>query len=170
LVVGPLGGDGKADLEAIADGLGVSNTATIPWTALALTAVAALVLVNLIAFFPASGAEQAAVALRSGSQPYFVMPAIGGPAPLGAGRHLGDLARHQPPRGAEHDRPGPEEVESVEHGRRPSDEQGGHERGLSEADFFACASEPSLGHPPPPDCPLERFTGCGTARCGASPA
>ena len=58
---------GRAVWRLVADGLGVSTAATLPALWLALTAVAALALVNLIAFFPAHAAARTppAVALRS---------------------------------------------------------------------------------------------------------
>jgi ABC-type antimicrobial peptide transport system permease subunit len=58
---------GRAVWEAVADGLGVATVATMPALALALTGVAALLLVNAIAFFPGRAAARTrpAVALRS---------------------------------------------------------------------------------------------------------
>jgi hypothetical protein len=58
---------GNAVWNAVADGLGISPASTIPIFALAVTVVAALVLANVIAFFPARSAAKtpAAVALRS---------------------------------------------------------------------------------------------------------
>jgi ABC-type lipoprotein release transport system permease subunit len=58
---------GRLVWRQIADGLGVSATATIPTLAVILTIPAVLALVNLIAYFPARVAAQTrpAVALRS---------------------------------------------------------------------------------------------------------
>ena len=58
---------GRLVWRSVADGLGVSNTATIPTLALLLAIPAVLALVNLIAFFPARAAAETrpAVALRS---------------------------------------------------------------------------------------------------------
>jgi ABC-type lipoprotein release transport system permease subunit len=58
---------GRLVWRLVADGLGVSRTATIPALALLLTIAGALALVNLIAFFPARAAAQTrpAVALRA---------------------------------------------------------------------------------------------------------
>ena len=58
---------GRLVWRLVADGLGVSTTATIPTLALLLAIPAVLALVNLIAFFPARAAAQTrpAVALRS---------------------------------------------------------------------------------------------------------
>jgi ABC-type lipoprotein release transport system permease subunit len=69
LIIGIPGGliIGRLIWRLIADGLGVSTTATIPAPALVLTIPAVLALVNLIAYFPARNAAQTrpAVALRS---------------------------------------------------------------------------------------------------------
>ena len=58
---------GALTWRVVADGLGVGAGSTIPFVALALTAVATLVLVNVIAFLPARAAANCrpAVALRS---------------------------------------------------------------------------------------------------------
>lgn len=58
---------GRAVWRLVADGLGVATRATMPTLALILTALAALALVNLVAFFPARAAARTrpAVALRS---------------------------------------------------------------------------------------------------------
>ena len=68
LVVGIPGGliVGRLVWRLIADGLGVSTTVTIPTLAVLLTIPAVLLLVNLIAYFPARTAAQTrpAVALR----------------------------------------------------------------------------------------------------------
>jgi hypothetical protein len=58
---------GRAVWRQVADGLGVSTGATMPTLMLILTVFAALVLVNLVAFFPARNAARTrpAVALRS---------------------------------------------------------------------------------------------------------
>ena len=58
---------GNAVWHTIADGLGISPASTIPTLAVIGTAVGALVLANLIAFFPARTAARtpAAVALRA---------------------------------------------------------------------------------------------------------
>ena len=58
---------GRTIWRSVADGLGVATGATMPTLAVVLTAVGALVLVNLIAFFPARSAARTrpAVALRS---------------------------------------------------------------------------------------------------------
>jgi predicted lysophospholipase L1 biosynthesis ABC-type transport system permease subunit len=58
---------GRAVWRAVADGLGVSTAATWPTLLLVVTGVAALALVNLVAFFPARTAARTrpAVALRS---------------------------------------------------------------------------------------------------------
>ena len=58
---------GALTWRVVADGLGVAAGSTIPFVALALTAVATLVLVNVIAFLPARAAANCrpAVALRS---------------------------------------------------------------------------------------------------------
>ena len=58
---------GRAVWNLVANGLGVSPVTTVPTLDLILTAIAALVLVNLIAFFPARAAARTrpAVALRS---------------------------------------------------------------------------------------------------------
>ncbi len=52
---------------AVADGLGIPSASTIPIVAVVLTAVGALAVANLIAFFPARSAAKtpAAVALRA---------------------------------------------------------------------------------------------------------
>ena len=58
---------GRLAWHRIADGLGVSNVATLPTLALLLAIPAVLALVNLLAFFPARSAANTrpAVALRS---------------------------------------------------------------------------------------------------------
>jgi len=69
LIIGIPGGliVGRFVWRLVADGLGVSTTATIPTLALLLAIPAVLVLVNLVAFLPAGAAAQTrpAVALRS---------------------------------------------------------------------------------------------------------
>ena len=72
LVVGIPGGliVGRTRARLVADGLGVSTTVTIPTLAVLLTIPAVLLLVNLIAYFPARTAAQTrpAVALPRNSQ------------------------------------------------------------------------------------------------------
>jgi ABC-type lipoprotein release transport system permease subunit len=69
LVVGIPGGVivGRIAWGLVADGLGVATTVAIPTLALLVTVLGALVLVNLIAYFPARSAARTrpAVALRT---------------------------------------------------------------------------------------------------------
>ena len=58
---------GQSVWRVVADGLGISTTAAIPTLALLITIPAVLVIVNLIALFPARAAANTrpAIALRT---------------------------------------------------------------------------------------------------------